>query len=467
MHLMIVWWCMLVNRVDSSIDLVKNRYYEKNSLRFGQKESNDKSISRDNLVLACSAGLVGFGGLAGVIISKKKTSCAAKIFDTEFKNNLQKALQNEGVNVSLSSLESIVGPEEFCQLVKKFKPSHFRAGLQTSKSDIPLEKFYENAINGEFRVSLHTHSNFSDGKAAPEEFLECARKYADKVAKLNKNDKLPPFTIALTDHDCIEGTKEIIKLIAQNPKRYKNLKFVAGCEFSVKNNGRYHDITGLALNPFDKGLRDMLNNLKEARKKTIQCFLDSKQNGSDTKITIEDLINYEKQYYNSKGKDGKRTMENGSGVVYIRHAIKYFYKLINKPINKSELNQLDSKDILPVEQVVNTINKNGGLASLTHPLKSFWSYIGDRELLKLKQMGVKGIEVNHQYTPSKILKLEKLSGQGENNTDKVYKDLTEQYRNFAARNDMFLSGGTDCHEKQIFSREPKITQDLLQNRILK
>lgn len=449
------------------INPIINSKYAVSQPVFGQNKSKKDDISKEKLAVVCGAGLIALGGLVAVLLHAKKGANIVKSFDVEFKKQIQKSLQKEGINISTNSLNSIVGAEEFSQLVKKFKSSHFRAGLQTANSNVPLETFYENAIKGGFRVSLHTHSNFSDGKATPEEFLECARKYADKVAKLNKNDGLPPFTIALTDHDCIDGTKEIIKLIAQNPEKYKNLKFVAGCEFSVKNNGKHHDITGLALNPFDKNLNDMLNNLKEARTKTIQSFLDLKQKEIDTKITIDDLIKYEKQHYKSKGKDWKRTIENASGMVYIRHAIKYFYKLINTPINLNELNELDCKDILPIEKVVSTINKNGGFASLTHPLKSFWRYIGDNELLKLKALGVKGIEVNHQYTPSKILEIGKNSGYGELNADKAYVELIEQYKNFAKKNDMFLSGGTDCHEKQIFSREPKITLELLENKILK
>lgn len=441
------------------INSITNHKCSGSSFTFKQDEVERKVFNKNNILLASGAGLVAFGAVtAGVIINRNKSlKNTLNSFDKDFKNNIQQSLKQEGINVSIESLNSIVGPEEFSHLVKKFRTSHFRVGLQTSKKDIPLEKFYANAIKGNFRVSLHTHSNYSDGKATPEEFLECSRKYADKVAKLNKKDGLPPFTIALTDHDSIDGTKEIIKLIAKNPEKYKNLKFIAGCEYSVKDNGKHHDITGLALNPFDKTLNDMLNNLKKSRKQTVQNFLDSKQDKSTKKITIDDLINYEKQYYQSKGKDGKRTMENGSGVVYVRHAIKYYYKLINKPVDKNELNTLDSKDILPIEEVVNTINKNGGFASLTHPLKSFWSYIGDKKLLRLKQIGVKGIEVNHQYTPSKISEIGVKSGYGEDNADKAYKELTEKYKSFAKKNDMFLSGGTDSHEKHIFSREPKIT----------
>lgn len=422
-----------------------------------------KDVAKPNVSL--KKGLLYAGGvavtLAGItaFIKYRKKN----VLDFDFKKELVKSLQAEGISVSPNALDSVVGPQKFKELVSKFKPSQFRAGLQTSKSNIPLEEFYANSINGDFRVSLHTHSNFSDGKATPEEFIECARKYADKVAKLKKKDDLPPFTIALTDHDNVDGTKEIIKLIAKNPEKYKNLKFVAGCEFSVKNGDKHHDITGLALNPFEKNLNDMLQKLRTNRQNTIQEFLNSKQ----TSITLEDLKNYEKDYYNSKGKSGKRTMENASGVVYIRHAIKYYYKLIGKPVDNSELNRLDAKDILPIEEVVNTINQNGGYASLTHPLKSFWGYIGDEALAKLKNLGVKGIEVNHQYTPSKIKSFGEKSGYGAKKADVALKEINAKYEKFAKENDMFLSGGTDCHEKQIFSREPKISEDFLNEKILK
>ena len=419
--------------------------------------SDNKPKIKEYLPLACAATVIV--GIAGIALYKKSKP---KTFDIEFKKQIISALENNGIKTSVDSLNSVVGPEEFKHIINKFKPEQFRAGLQTAKSDIPAEKFFANSINGDFRVSLHTHSNFSDGKATPEEFLECARRYADKVAKLNKNDNLPPFTIALTDHDCVDGTKEIIKLIAKNPSKYKNLKFVAGCEFSVKNGTKHHDITGLALNPFEENLNKMLNDLKASRRKTVQDFLDSESSN----ITISDLSNYEKQHYISKGKDGKRSIENGSGVVSVRHSIKYYYKMIDKPLDKNVLNRLGTKDVLPIETVVKTINDNGGLASLTHPLKSFWSYIGDTELLRLKNMGVAGIEVNHQYTPSKVREIGQKSGYGEANADKALKELSEQYKKFAKANGMFLSGGTDSHEKQVFSREPKIKKDLLENKIL-
>ena len=334
------------------------------------------------------------------------------------------------------------------------------------KKEISPEVFYKNLIDGNFRVSLHTHSNFSDGKASVEEFLECARKYADKVAKLNKNDGLPPFTIALTDHDSVDGCAKIIEIIAKDPEKYKNLKFVSGCEFSVNNNGMHHDLTGLALNPFDENLINFLENIRTARRKTIDEFLAKGKKIEGKTITREQLSNAEKEAYAKKGKGIKNSIDNGSGVVSVRHAIKYYYKLLGEKPNHDIMRELGHIDTAKIEDVVKIVSDNGGYTSLTHPLKSFWKYIGDDGLLKLKNLGVSGIEVNHQYSPSKIEEIGSKNGSAAN-ADTIFSNLTEKYKNFAEKNEMFLSGGTDCHEKQIFSREPKITDDFLNNQILK
>ena len=130
-------------------------------------------------------------------------------------------------------------------------------------------------------------------------------------------------------------------------------------------------------------------------------------------------------------------------------------------VNYDVMNRLVDKDILPIETVINAIKNNGGKASLTHPTKSFWRYIGDEFLLNLKNLGIDGIEVNHQYTPSKITKLGK-NNNNIDNADDLFEEITAKYKSFAEKNDLFLSGGTDSHKKQIFSREPKITKEVLE-----
>ena len=446
-------------------------YEDSNIPLTSSKKVEDKK--RNYTPLAITA--VGLCAFCCVLIHNRKTSSKSKAknviegtstamteADKAFLKNISKSLNVLGINAKIEDLKSIVAPNEFKTLIKKFKPEHFKLGMQVSETkaqNVSLEEFYKNVINGDFRVSLHTHSNFSDGKATVEEFLESARKYADKVAKLNKNDGLPPFTIALTDHDCVSGCQEIIKIIAKNPEKYKNLKFVSGCEFSVKNGNVHHDITGLALNPFDKNLVKELDDLAYNRAKTVRKFLEEQPEFNGKKITYEDLAKFEKEYYESKNKLGKRCIENISGIVAVRHAVKFYYEMTNQKLNKNIMNQLGDKDILPIEKVISAIKNNGGYASLTHPTKSFWRYVGDEYLTKLKNIGVTGIEVNHQYTPSKISELGKINRT--ENADALFEDITKKYKNFAESNGLFLSGGTDSHEKQVFSREPKITNAVL------
>lgn len=448
-----------------------NGYLVNTSFKHKNNVEQNKDQNKDYSKYFTGALGVSAIGLGVIIWNRKNITKTQNIIehavtetDKKFLNNILKSLKKSGIDAKIEDLKSIVAPDEFKTLIKKFKPEHFRVGMQVSEAkaqNIPLEEFYKNTINGDFRVSLHTHSNFSDGKATVEEFLESARKYADKVAKLNKNDGLPPFTIALTDHDGVKGCQEIIKIIAKNPEKYKNLKFVSGCEFSVMNGSKHHDITGLALNPFEEDLNKVLDNLANTRKNTIIEFLEKQPEYNGKKITYNDVAEFEKQRYIEQGKAGKRCIENCSGLVSVRHAIKFYYEMTEQSVNHDVMNKLGDKDILPVETVMNAIKNNGGQASLTHPTKSFWKYIGDDFLSNLKNMGVDGIEVNHQYTPSKITKLGKQNN-NINNADNLFEEITAQYKNFAEKNGMFLSGGTDSHEKQIFSREPKITNEILE-----
>ena len=445
---------------------IKNKNFAAN---FAQTQTTEQLKNKEQhnygLLTLSVLGVYAIGVSAILLKNCKKVEHIKNLTETDknYLNSIRTGLKKCGINVEIENLKSIVAPDEFKTLIKKFKPEHFQVGMQISEkgaNNIPLEKFYKNAIDGNFRVSLHTHSDFSDGKASIEEFLDSARKYADKIAKMNKNDDLPPFTIALTDHDCVNGCQEAIKIIAKNPEKYKNLRFVAGCEFSVMNGAQQHDITGLVLNPFDKNLIKTLNDLSIIRIKTVQDFLANQPEYKGKKIVYEDVAKFEKEYYASKNTPEEKCIENGSGLVVVRHAIKFFYKMTKQDVNFDMVNKLGNKDILPIETVMNAIKANGGFASLTHPTKSFWRYIGDDFILKLKNMGLDGIEVNHQYTPSKITALGKHNNT--ENADDLFKELTQQYKKIADNNGLFLSGGTDSHEKQIFSREPKITSEILE-----
>ena len=475
---------MVIKKIEN-ISFKNNRQSVFNSLGFNTNNVNQglimpplpKADGGKNKVLVTLA-VLGALAAVGVIIYKigRGRGAEGAGFDTKFKNSVLGALKKEGVNCKKSALDSIVGPEEFQVLIKKYEQQDFarctqgiiprfktkgeyETYLKLHKGTLPakeLEDYYRPILDGKFRVCLHTHSIHSDGAATVNEFLDCATAYANKVAKQCPNDGKPPFMIALTDHDSIDGCKEAIKIIAQNPEKYKNLKFVAGAEFSVKSdisvNGRNNfDLTGLALNPFDEKLVGLMEGLKISRQKTVESLLEGFSPIGGKKYTFNDLVQFQRDGHFEKG---KQTIENRAGVVSVRNAIEAFEKITGSDLTEQK-NYLGVKDILPIDTVIKAVNENGGFTSLTHPVKSFHGYIGDESLKALKDKGIRGIEACHQYTPSKYYNL----GGGDVN-ERAFAIL-RQYEEFAHKNDMFISGGTDSHKKQIFSRNPRITSELL------
>ena len=177
--------------------------------------------------------------------------------DEAYKIAIKNGLKEKfGLNCKLEDLNAIAGPVELKKLIKKFTPRNFELGDKGNHSLSP-ELVHKNSLNGTFRINLHTHSKLSDGGSlTPLEFLEMCTSYANKVAKkLGKKDKIPPFTTALTDHDNFSGCFDIIKEIAQYPKKYLNLKYVVGSEFrfiGYKSPYPGFEAVGLGFNPFDK-----------------------------------------------------------------------------------------------------------------------------------------------------------------------------------------------------------------------
>lgn len=155
------------------------------------------------------------------------------------------------IKVSLEDIESIVAPDELKELLKNFKPKDFMTGK------LEQEQLFDNVRAKKFRVNLHSHTRYSDGHMRLKDFLDQSAAYADEVAKTKPADDLPPYTTAITDHNVVDGVKDAIFAIAKNPDKYKNMKFVPGCEFmfyDTKNalESPYFEAVSLGLNPFDK-----------------------------------------------------------------------------------------------------------------------------------------------------------------------------------------------------------------------
>lgn len=167
-------------------------------------------------------------------------------------------------------LNSVMGKSQLQKLLDEFTPVDFSIG-----------KDFDGARNMTFRVNLHNHTTASDGKLTVEQFLEQARKYADRIAQNTQSDDKPPFTIAITDHDTLDGCKDALNILAADPEKYKNLKVVLGSEISVSNcdseivsRPLNFELVGYCQNPYDEKLVKILDNIQQTRQKNVEQFLE-------------------------------------------------------------------------------------------------------------------------------------------------------------------------------------------------
>ncbi|MBQ9246102.1 PHP domain-containing protein [bacterium] len=175
--------------------------------------------------------------------------------DVEYKKAL---LKSSGHNeYTLENMKSIIGEQELTYVLKKYDkhPEKFMTDIN-EKND---QKGVENLT---YRAGLHSHTTFSDGSLTPEETLNQAAEYADKVKAKHPFERYP-MIIAITDHFNTQGCIEAIDVIQKNPEKYKNLKFVIGMETeayvqmpSQKEEKQIH-ILAWCINPYEWPFKDL------------------------------------------------------------------------------------------------------------------------------------------------------------------------------------------------------------------
>jgi len=215
--------------------------------------------------------------------------------DIEYRKNLMK---NSGLNPEeYYKLRSIIGSEEIESIMKEFNDSEefYSSGID-----------YNNVKNHKMRANLHMHTVDSDGTLTPDVLLDKASEYADDVVKNNPSAKNAPFVIAVTDHDTTGSAKELIKKVASNPEKYKNLRIILGVEMTTYNNVAL-DITKAPVNthvlvygidPNEPTFDNFINSTKD-KKLLIEKMMIDKTNkiyeqeyGKKDFFSLEESHNY-------------------------------------------------------------------------------------------------------------------------------------------------------------------------------
>lgn len=253
-------------------------------------------------------------------------------------------------------------------------------------------------------IDLHIHSTASDGTLTPVEILEMAR-------------DLKLGAIAITDHDTIDGSKELISLGIPS-----DIKFLTGVEISASwpppffENGSLH-ILGYGIRLNDHRLNQTLNILQRARENRNPQIIKRLNNfGFD--ISMTDIIE-------EAGPDGQIGRPHIAQVMLKKNFAVSINDAFDQYLGTGKPAYVD-KYRVECSQAIEIIRSAGGIPVLAHPvlLKIKSNEEFEKFITVLINMGLKGIEIYYpELTP----------------------ELTAYYKTIAQKNKLLMTGGSDFH----------------------
>jgi predicted metal-dependent phosphoesterase TrpH len=218
---------------------------------------------------------------------------------------------------------------------------------------------------------LHAHSNTSDGSFSPTELVEYA----------SKNDIK---TLALTDHDTINGIDEAVKA----GEKF-GVTVIAGVEISIDFNPGTMHICGYNIDIENKNLNEKLGIVQHARKNRNSVIVD-KLNSAGVDITLDEIKKVAGPDQVGRPHFARVMMEKG----YVTTVQEAF----NKYLAKGSPCYVD-RVRLSINDAVEMIKGAGGKAVLAHPiqlkLESVEAY--KSKFAELKGLGIEGVEAFSSY----------------------------------------------------------------------
>ncbi len=250
-------------------------------------------------------------------------------------------------------------------------------------------------------IDLHSHSIHSDGTHTPSELIYIAKEKGIT-------------TYAITDHDNIEGSKQLIE---SHPE---GITVYSGVELNAKvSKGQMH-ILGYNFDLYNENLNNKLKELKENSKSNIMLYVNQLKNDFNIVLPeteINDLLNRE-------GNIGRPML----ALLLIKYNhVQTVAEAFDKYLMDDKVR--NHKLWITKEECIKLILDAGGIPVLAHPwsLKLTNEEL-EQELQYLVKIGLKGIEVIHSKNTVE---------------ERTY------YHKLALKYNLLETGGTDFHGKQV------------------
>ncbi|NLJ57550.1 MAG: PHP domain-containing protein [Tissierellia bacterium] len=251
------------------------------------------------------------------------------------------------------------------------------------------------------KVDMHIHTSASDGTWDVEELKR------ELVA-----NKIDVFSI--TDHDSISNVKNMEDII--RPK--DNILFIPGVELSSEHEGKEYHLTLYNYDINHKGLLDLIEWTNNNKLSSNRDYIASYAANKYEDVSVEDFEKYEFNRKRGGWKSAWYMFDKG------------IHKNIPEHLKDVYASGLKAKLKSP-QEVIDIAKKSGGKVFLAHPSYHFREGMPKEELKFWLECGIDGIECYSPYN----------------------KGASQQYIDFCKKNNLMISGGSDCHGNFIPSRK--------------
>lgn len=264
------------------------------------------------------------------------------------------------------------------------------------------------------RIDLHIHTTISDGTLTPKAVIDEAYKNGVSV-------------IAIADHDSIDAYNDELFNYAES----KKIKIINAVEISTKTNKNGIHILGYNFDLNDKQLKEKLYKIRNARHDYLYKVA-KKLNELGYIINVEELDKIDAVTKAHISLDVINNKENH------RLLLKNFGHIPNKgefieTVMNENCPAYVKKETVTPKEASDIIKSANGKVVLAHPVAYIYEDgLQDSDILNIiNEMKPDGLEANYLYV--------------DYNNKKI--DETEKWNKFAKENNLFVTAGSDFHNK--------------------
>lgn len=227
------------------------------------------------------------------------------------------------------------------------------------------------------KIDLHMHTTVSDGTDTPEQLLQCVKRAGITL-------------FSVTDHDAVKGVKAV-----QNVRKEEDPLFLAGAEFSCRDEeGRYH-ILGYGFDPDADSIRKLVETAHAYRMRKVLSRLEGLREQFQIRFPEEEI-------------SALLALDNPGKPHIGNLMVRYRFAKTREEAITGFLDQLHvRKEYLRPEEAITAIRDAGGTAVLAHPAFGSGNQLitGERmdcRIRRLKDLGLQGMEAFYSGFAEKL-----------------------------------------------------------------